>query len=132
MDQCKADTTVVLDRAGMSASIVCAVHCALLPLVLMILPALGLAWLDSAWVDWTMVAVAAGIAFTAHRGGYATHSRCLPAGVALLGILVIITTICVLKGSASQHYIQASGALMITGSHFLNRCMCRKCVSCGN
>ncbi len=116
----------------MSASIICAVHCALLPLVLMLVPALGLAWLDSAWVDWTMVTVAAGIAFKAHRAGHRLHKRCLPANVALAGIALIITTICLFKGSVSQHYVQASGALLITGSHFLNRRFCRKCGCCGH
>jgi MerC mercury resistance protein len=77
----------------MSASIVCAVHCALLPLVLMTLPVLGFAWLDSAWVDWTMMAVAVSIAFKALRGEYAIDRRCLPASVALAGILAILTAI---------------------------------------
>src|SRR2546430_6632698 len=54
------------------------------PLVLASLPALGLAWLDSEWVDWTMVLLAAGIALSAHRGGFTMHRRCLPASVAVV------------------------------------------------
>jgi hypothetical protein len=114
----------------MSASLACAVHCAVLPLLLAALPAIGLAWLDSAWVDWTMVALAAVIALRAHRGGYTVHRRCLPIGVAVAGLLIIITTICVFKGSASHHYIQASGAVVVASSHFLNRHWCRNCVAC--
>lgn len=120
----------VLDRAGMSASLACAVHCAVLPLLLAALPAIGLAWLDSEWVDWTMVVLAAVIAFRAHCGGFTVHRRCLPAGVAAAGLLVIVTTICLLKGSASHHYIQASGAMVVASSHFLNRHLCRNCVAC--
>jgi MerC mercury resistance protein len=124
------DSTVSLDRAGLTASLACAVHCALLPIALAALPALGLAWLDSPWVDWGMVALALAIALTAHRGGYRVHGRCLPAGVAITGIAIIIGTVCVLKGSASQHYIQASGAAMIAGSHLLNHRFCRNCAAC--
>jgi hypothetical protein len=42
-----------------------------------------LAWLDSPWVDWSVVVLALGIALRAHRGGYRLHQRCLPAGVAV-------------------------------------------------
>jgi hypothetical protein len=130
MELSEAKSTEVLDRAGMTASIACAVHCAALPLVLMVLPALGLAWLDSAWVDWTMVVVAAVIALRAHRGGIALHRSCLPVGVAVAGILAIMTAICLLKGSATMHYLQASGATMVAGSHWLNRRLCRNCATC--
>jgi MerC mercury resistance protein len=115
---------------GMSASLACAVHCAVLPLLLAALPAIGLAWLDSAWVDWTMVALAAVIALRAHRGGFRLHRSCLPSAVAVAGLLAIVTTICLLKGSASHHYVQASGAVVVASSHFLNRHLCRNCKAC--
>ncbi|HEV7967435.1 MAG TPA: MerC domain-containing protein [Candidatus Acidoferrales bacterium] len=130
MEHSKTHSTEVLDRAGMTASIACAVHCAVLPLVLMALPALGLVWLDSAWVDWTMVLVAAVIAIRAHRGGIALHRSCLPVGVAITGILAIMTAICLLKGSGSMHCLQASGATMVAGSHWWNRRLCRSCPTC--
>ena len=114
----------------MSASLACAVHCAVFPLILAALPALGLAWLDSEWVDWTMVLLPAGIALRAHQGGFTVHRRCLPAGVAVVGLLTIVTTICLLKGNASQHYMQASGAVVVASSHFLNRHLCRTCTVC--
>ena len=130
MEPCEVKSVAVLDRAGMSASLACAVHCAVFPLVLAALPALGLAWLDTAWVDWTMVLLAAGIAFRAHRGGFTMHRRCLPAGVAVVGLLTLVTTMCLLKGNASQHYMQASGAVVVASSHFLNRRLCRTCTVC--
>jgi hypothetical protein len=41
MKPCEVQSVAVLDRAGMSASLACAVHCAVLPLVLAALPAYG-------------------------------------------------------------------------------------------
>jgi hypothetical protein len=130
MEQCVSSPIRVLDRLGMSASLACAVHCAVLPLLLAALPAIGLAWLDSACVDWTMVALAAVIALRAHRGGFRLHQSCLPSAVAVAGLLAIVTTICLLKGSASHHYVQASGAVVVASSHFLNRHLCRNCKAC--
>ena len=130
MEPCEVQSVAVLDRAGIFASLACAAHCAVFPLVLSALPALGLAWLDAAWVDWTMLLLAAGIALRAHRCGFAMHRRCLPAGVAVVGLLTIVTTICLLNDNASQHYLQASGAVVVTSSHFLNRHLCRTCMVC--
>jgi len=130
MELSKVESVKVFDQAGMSASLACAVHCALLPLLLAALPAIGLAWLDSPWVDWTMVVVATCLALRAHRGGFMVHRRCLPGGVAVSGLVLIVATICLLRGSASQHYIQASGAIIVASSHFLNRRLCRDCIAC--
>ncbi len=130
MEQRSLNRTAVFDRAGMSASLACAVHCAVLPVALAALPALGLAWLDSPWVDWSMVVLALGIALSAHRGGYRLHRQCLPAGVALAGIVIIATAMCLLKRSASYHYVQASGAVIIAGSHLLNHQFCKSCATC--
>jgi hypothetical protein len=130
MEQRSLKATTGYDRAGMTASLACAIHCAVVPVALAALPALGLAWLDSPWVDWSMVVLAMAIALRAHRGGYHLHRRCLPAVVAFLGVLTIVATICLLKGSASHHYIQASGAVMIAGSHLLNHRFCRRCAVC--
>ena len=130
MEPYEVQSVAVLDRAGMCASLACAVHCAVFPLILGALPALGLARLDADWVDWTMVLLAAGIALRAHRSGLTVHRRCLPAGVAVVGLLTIVMTMCLLKGNASHHYMQAAGAVVVASSHVLNRHLCRTCTVC--
>jgi hypothetical protein len=130
MEQRTLKAAVGLDRAGMSASLACAIHCAIVPLLLAALPAIGLAWLDSAWVDWSMVSIALAIALRAHFVGYQLHRRCRPAAAALAGVVILVTTLCFLKGSANHHYIQASGAVIIAGSHFLNHRFCQSCGTC--
>jgi hypothetical protein len=57
MQQSSGSAVKNLDRAGMSASLLCAVHCAFLPLLFVALPAFGLAWLDSPVVDWSMFGI---------------------------------------------------------------------------
>jgi hypothetical protein len=130
MQQPQMNATASLDRLGASASMLCAIHCAALPVALAALPALGLAWLNSQWVDWSMVVLAACVALGAHRKGIALHKRCFPAVVALTGLLMIMAAICLLGGSVTHHYIQASGATLVAGSHFLNRRFCRDCQTC--
>ena len=130
MESCDIKSVAVLDRAGMCASLACAAHCAVFPLVLAALPALGLAWLDAEWVDWTMVLLAAGTALRAHRGGCTVHRRCLPMGIAVVGLVTIVTIIGLLKGNASHHYLQAAGAVVVASFYVLNRHLCHTCTGC--
>lgn len=48
-------TTARLDRLGMTASTLCAIHCALVPIFLTALPLLGLEFLANEWVEITML-----------------------------------------------------------------------------
>ena len=130
MEPYEVKSVAVLDRAGISASLACAVHCTVFPVGLAALPAIGLAWLEAAWVDWSMVLLATGMAIRAHRGAFTVHRRCLPAGVAVIGLLTIVTTMCLLQDNTSYHYMQASGALVVASSHVLNRRLCRTCAVC--
>lgn len=48
-------TTARLDRLGMTASTLCAIHCALVPIFLTTLPLLGLEFLANPWVEMSMI-----------------------------------------------------------------------------
>ncbi|MEZ6100979.1 MAG: MerC domain-containing protein [Pirellulaceae bacterium] len=77
------------DRAGMVASIGCAIHCAAMPLVLAYLPALGLTWLsDEGFHKW-MAAICFGLAAAAFVPGWRKHRSFLPAiwGATVVGAL---------------------------------------------
>ena len=49
---------------------------------------------------------------------------------AVVGLLTIVTTMCLLEDNAGHHYMQASGAVVVTSAHFLNRHLCRTCTVC--
>lgn len=50
-------TSQRLDRLGMTASTLCAIHCALVPIFLTTLPLLGLEFLSNEWVEISMIIV---------------------------------------------------------------------------
>ena len=69
------DTTLVqvADRVGATASFLCALHCAALPFVLALLPALGLSFLaDHSFERW-FIAFATVLALTMMIRGYRRH-----------------------------------------------------------
>lgn len=109
----------VLDRVGATASMLCAVHCALLPFVLALLPLIGLEFLAGHTFERIFVACAAALACASLLTAYRRHRRpqalfLMVPGIALLllGIMVnldlhvVVHTACVVTGGvlvASAH-----------------------------
>lgn len=79
-----------LDQLGMTASILCALHCGLIPLMLMASPFAGLAFLMHPWTDTVMIAVGLLIGGVSLGISYARHHRrVLPLLLLIAGFAVI-------------------------------------------
>jgi hypothetical protein len=78
-----------VDRIGIFASILCAVHCALTPVLLIMLPTFGKAWAHPS-THWGMALVVIPIAIFMMRKGYKTHSKKWILVVGSLGVAFII------------------------------------------
>src|SRR3546814_18846789 len=75
-----------LDRFGATGSLICAVHCALLPLVLAALPSLGLSeWLGDGF-ELAFVVFATSVGVFSLVYGYRRHRRIRALGVLLAGL----------------------------------------------
>ena len=77
------------DRIGVIASILCAIHCALTPVLLILMPTFGKAWAHPA-THWGMALVVIPIAVMMLIKGYRKHRKKWLVGVGILGILFII------------------------------------------
>lgn len=119
------------DNLGATASLICAVHCVALPVLLAALPVLGLAWLDNPWVDRGFFILAMFIILAAHPKGYRKHGSCVPASLAVFGLLGILLALA-FEAHPVHHYAIALGGLFIACSHFLNRRFCEhhQCHTC--
>lgn len=112
----------LVDRVGATASLLCAVHCALLPFVLALLPLLGLAFLAGPLFERIFVACAVSLAVGSLVLAYRRHRRphalllMLP-GIALLlfGIFVDVHT-AVLVHTASV----VTGGVLVASAHVTN------------
>jgi hypothetical protein len=82
------------DRFGATASFLCAIHCAALPLVIAVLPALGLSFLADHRFEHAFIAFACTLALTTLILGFRRHQRfrafwfLLP-GIALLAAGIV-------------------------------------------
>jgi hypothetical protein len=79
----------IADRVGATASFLCAVHCAALPFVLTVLPALGLGFLADHRFERVFIACASCLALVALIRGYRRHHIASPLRIAVAGLILL-------------------------------------------
>ncbi|HRE40863.1 MAG TPA: MerC domain-containing protein [Ignavibacteria bacterium] len=125
-----------LDLLGLSASTICAVHCALLPFVIVMLPLIGLEFLANPVIEYSVIALSFFIGlFTLKSGYFEHHGKLTPFILFLCGLIIII--IGHLFFHTHDHHeaehshflsdeilflmIAPTGAILIASAHFINR-----------
>jgi hypothetical protein len=79
----------IADRVGATASFLCALHCALLPLVFALLPAIGLGFLADHGFERWFIAFATTLALTMLVRGYLRHRVPLALGLLLPSLVLL-------------------------------------------
>jgi hypothetical protein len=110
------------DRFGATASFLCAVHCALLPLVIAVLPAIGLGILADHRYERGFIAFASVLAVTTFIVGFRRHRRFRAFWFLMPGILLLAAGIIVdFESSAMTHAVLvAVGGTLVALSHVTN------------
>jgi phosphoglycerol transferase MdoB-like AlkP superfamily enzyme len=119
----------MLDRIGITAASICALHCILLPVLLPALPLLGLSFLSDHRWEHIFLIITAIIGSAALLSGFKRyHRRLYPFYLLILGIVIYWQ-----KHDFSekvQPFIIVVGTLLIAGAHFINIKLCNSCKSC--
>jgi hypothetical protein len=110
------------DRVGATASFLCAIHCALLPFVLTLLPLVGLGFLASHGFERGFVAFAVMLAMVALVIGYRRHRRALPLLLAVPGLALLLAGIAVVDSHTPllHSVLVTCGGLLVASAHFSN------------
>lgn len=110
------------DRFGATASFLCAVHCALLPLVLAALPALGLSFLANHRFEHGFIAFASVLALSTLVFGFRRHRSFRAFWFLVPGIMLLAAGIVVdFDNAAIAHAVLvAIGGTMVTLAHLTN------------
>lgn len=77
------------DRIGVAASILCAIHCAVTPFLLLFAPAFGKAWSHPA-SHWLVALLVVPLAAVMVRQGFRRHGRWWILGSGMLGISLVV------------------------------------------
>jgi hypothetical protein len=109
-----------LDNLGMTASTLCAIHCAAVPVFFTSLPLIGLGFLANPWVEWIMIIIAVVIGISSIGNSYfKEHHRVLPLAMLIGGFIIIIIGHLFVTGWR-EAIIVPVGGLTVAAAHFVN------------
>ena len=113
----------IVDSVGSLGAALCTVHCALLPLVIAVLPALGIGALASAGFEWAFVIFATVLALTSLWQGYRKHRVYRALAFLLPGLVAVWSGVLIpdLHHSVVPHAVVMSiGGTLIAVAHIIN------------
>jgi hypothetical protein len=119
--------SAIFDRLGAVLGFACAIHCMVVPLLLGVLPALGLGFLADEAVDHTIVAIATASAAIAAVIGWRAHHDarvvlCFGGSVALLFVAHAVG-----EGTAGARALSVAGGIGLALTHLWNTRRSRSC-----
>lgn len=117
--------TKVLDKLGIWASGLCALHCLSLPLLIPVAPLLGATFFAQDWFERTILITSLIVGFWAMLSGYYRyHRQIYPLfSIAAGGMIYWNKDI---LGESFEPFTVASGALLIIVAHFTNQRLCKQ------
>lgn len=107
-----------LDFLGFSASMVCALHCMALPLVMTFSALSGLAWLENPWIEAIFIGLSFGIASWSLTRSYRLHQQMAAIRIVVIGFVFIIVSRFADHGW--EPILAAVGGMTIAGAHWKN------------
>lgn len=116
------------DALGIGASLACAIHCAVLPLLFTSFPLLGINILHNPWFEWGMIAIALVIGIHALRHGIRKHHhRYTPLVLLIIGFVFLMAK----EAVHELHTVMVVIAvILIVTAHYLNYRFCRSANHC--
>jgi uncharacterized membrane protein len=116
------------DALGIAASVACAIHCAILPILLTSLPILGVNIINNIWFEIGMILLATAIGVYSLRHGFKKHHHNIFPIVLFIGGIGML----ILKQIFHAHQLifLIPALVLIISAHFKNFQLCRKANSC--
>lgn len=109
-----------MDFVGFCSSVLCAIHCALTPILLSVLPLAGLQFLSNPVIEYSLIAVSIVIASLALLRGYSRHHKDpLPLVVVGYGFL-LITLGRFAHADWQEVFFSSVGATSVAAAHVVN------------
>ena len=110
-----------LDRTGLLLSGACLVHCAVLPLSVLVLPSLGGVLFDhSSLLHWVLLALAIPVSGYALLRGYREHGERRSLAVGIVGLVIMGLGVSHLLAEELEIPLTLSGAAIVAAAHLMN------------
>ena len=117
-------TKINWDGLGIATSVACAIHCALLPVLLSSLPLFGINIIHNLFFEWGMIALAFLVGSYSLFHGFIKHQR------SVIPVLLFSAgfTFLLLKQAYHQYqnWLLVPAVILIISAHFYNYRLCQK------
>jgi hypothetical protein len=120
-----------IDSFGATVSIACAIQCSIYPLLIGVLPLVGLGFLLNDHMETIFLVTAIMVGIGSFAQGFRAHHRMY----VLLFLAGAMTFIFIGRQSVDQEFellLVVSGSLVLATGHFVNRRLCRLCAECNS
>lgn len=118
-----------LDSVGAAVSIACAIQCTVFPLLIGILPLLGLGFLAGDRVEKSFLITSIVLAVGGFSRGFRYHKQFYIFLFLIAGLALIFTGRIWVDRTLELPFVM-SGTLLLASVHVLNRRLCRLCHAC--
>lgn len=114
------------DKAGITVSTLCFLHCLLVPISIATLPVVAVGVIEAEWIHTLFVALAVPIAMVAQSRGFSKHASPIPILVSALGLSFLGSALLVHDIHWLETGLTGIGAGMVAASHLVNHRMVSK------
>jgi hypothetical protein len=119
----------LLDKIGIAATSLCAIHCLLLPFMLPLLPLIGASFLAQESFELGFLMSTMVLGFIALYSGYKRyHHQLYPFSLLFSGGFIYWQKD--IFGADVEPYTVILGACLVVAAHVINMKLCRRCTDC--
>ena len=119
----------LVDNTGACLSFACAIHCMAMPLLVTILPLIGLSFLASEPAELAIIGGAVVLALGSIVWGV-RHHRSWRAFLVLVVALAFIATAHIMAEGIYEVVLHSTGGILLASAHLVNRHLCKTCPAC--
>ena len=119
-----------LDNLGIVASVICLIHCMAMPLILALLPSMGLSFLESEEAHWVLATLIIGFALVAIFPAYLKHKQPAILTFMIVGMLLVVFGAFFAENTLGHAYempLLVVGNLILMATHWRNRSLVKCC-----
>ena len=127
----------MIDKVCMFLSVSCAIHCLIIPLVIILVPVFGLSLFVSETYEWVLLAFSAILGVSSLCFGYRKHKSLKAFAYLSSGIMLIVIGRLYHSHSTNHGFkldlftlMLVFGSLLVATSHYLNNKLCGSCKPC--
>lgn len=121
------------DRLGIAMSVVCLVHCLVLPFAIVALPLVAAQWLHTSTFHTAMALALLPVALLAAVPGLRMHGRISVAAAMAAGLSLLSTAAFAGEDLLSHEWqigLTVLGGAILVAAHAVNLVLCRACPAC--